>query len=91
MQNQRSLTRSAFSFLQNADHALPFPHTQMATQGLHLQSKSQASISPSLSQLNGSTFSGTTLLQLYICRRLFFFLDQILFANITGKFFYFVL
>ena len=50
-------------------HTLPFPHTQNTAQQLHLQSKTQATISPSLPQLNGSTFSGTTLLQLCICRR----------------------
>ena len=31
-----ALTRSTFSFLQNTDHALPFPHTQIAAQRLHL-------------------------------------------------------
>ena len=39
MQNQRSpkpLTRSTFSFLQNANHALPFPHMQIVVQRLHL-------------------------------------------------------
>ncbi|KAL0011697.1 hypothetical protein SO802_006805 [Lithocarpus litseifolius] len=50
-------------------HALPFLHTQNVGQRLHLQSKTQATISPSLPQLNSSTFSGTTLLQLYICLR----------------------
>ncbi|KAF3944255.1 hypothetical protein CMV_029258 [Castanea mollissima] len=42
---------------------------QNAAQRLHLQSKTQATISPSFPQLNVSTFSGTTLLQLYICLR----------------------
>ena len=38
MQNQspNPLTRFTFSFLQNANHALLFPHTQIAVQRLHL-------------------------------------------------------